>query len=153
MGSANIEEFNLAIAGEVALREFLVGEADGMRGVDAAGLVKSMDSLLPEVDRAVLTDEYGADMVATFDEGLRYGVDGWLDDDLAMTRPWGFDLNDIAVPTFIWPGSADLMVPFAHGQWLATNATGAVTHLRDGEGHLSITTTMSEMLDELVATL
>jgi pimeloyl-ACP methyl ester carboxylesterase len=153
MGAANIEEFGLALAGEVELREFLGREADAMRGVDAAGLIQAMDSLLPDVDRAVLTDEYGEDVVASFDEGLRNGVDGWLDDDLAMTRHWGFELSDIAVPAFIWQGSADLMVPFAHGQWLAATVPGAVARLREGEGHLSITTMMSAMLDELVATL
>jgi pimeloyl-ACP methyl ester carboxylesterase len=123
-----------------------------MRGADAAMLIEGMSTLLPEVDRAVFTDEFGEDLAANFNEGLRLGVDGWLDDDLAFTLPWGFDIADVAVPTFLWQGSEDLMVPFAHGQWLAEQIPGVTAHLLDGEGHLSIGVgALDSMLDELVA--
>ena len=53
----------------------------------------------------------------------------------------------------IWQGSADLMVPFAHGQWLAKHVPGAVAHLEEGEGHLSVGVgSLDRMLDELTAT-
>jgi pimeloyl-ACP methyl ester carboxylesterase len=154
MGDQNIEEFELAATGEARLREWLTVEAAGIRDADVAGIVKSMHTLLPDVDRAVITDEYGEDLLASFNEALRTGVDGWVDDDLAFARPWGFDVTDLAVPAFIWQGSADLMVPFSHGQWLAAHIPGAVVHLEEGQGHLSITVgAIGAMLDELVATL
>ena len=84
-----------------------------------------MATLLPDVDRALLTEDFGDALAANMHEGLRLGVDGWLDDDLAFTRPWGFDLGAITVPTAIWQGSEDLMVPFAHGVWLAEHVAGA----------------------------
>jgi pimeloyl-ACP methyl ester carboxylesterase len=81
-------------------------------------------------------------------------VDGWVDDDLAFTEPWGFSLDEISAPTFLWQGSADLMVPFAHGQWLAAHIRGVTPHLLAGEGHLSVTVgALGQMLDELVTTL
>ena len=53
--------------------------------------------------------------------------------------------------TMIWQGSADLMVPFPHGQWLASQLRGASAHLEEGEGHLSIGLgALDRMLDELV---
>jgi len=108
--------------------------------------------LLPDVDRAVLTGEFGDDMAASFREAVRVSVDGWLDDDLAFTRGWGFGLEEITVPTMIWQGSADLMVPFAHGQWLASQLPGASVHLEEGEGHLSVGIgALGRMLDELVS--
>jgi pimeloyl-ACP methyl ester carboxylesterase len=55
------------------------------------------------------------------------------------------------VPTMIWQGSADLMVPFSHGQWLASQLPGASAHLEEGEGHLSVGLgAFDRMLDELV---
>ncbi len=111
-----------------------------------------MESLLPDVDRAVLTDEFADDLLAGFAEGLAPGVDGWLDDDLAFAKDWGFGLGEIAVPTMLWQGSLDLMVPFAHGRWFAGRVPNTVAHLEEGEGHLSIGLgAVDRMLDELVS--
>jgi pimeloyl-ACP methyl ester carboxylesterase len=91
-------------------------------------------------------------MAAVFHEGLRVGVDGWLDDDLAFVKPWGFSLAEVSVPTLLWQGTADLMVPAGHGQWLAERIPGVVAHIEDGEGHLSIGIgSIDRMLQELVA--
>jgi pimeloyl-ACP methyl ester carboxylesterase len=59
-----------------------------------------------------------------------------------------------AVPVFLWQGSADLMVPFDHGRWLARHVPGVTAHLEDGEGHLSIGVgALDRMLDELLTVL
>jgi pimeloyl-ACP methyl ester carboxylesterase len=103
------------------------------------------------VDRAILTDEFGKDMAIDFHEALRVGVEGWLDDDLAFLRPWGFDLEEVRVPTLLWQGSLDLMVPFAHGEWLSNHLSNVTTHLVEGEGHLSVgVSALEAMLDELI---
>jgi len=154
MGEQNIEEFGLALRGEQATRPNLEAEAAGLANTDAAGLIEEMATLLPDVDRAVLAGQWGQDLAASYAEGLGTGVDGWVDDDLAFVAGWGFELAEIAVPTFVWQGSADLMVPFAHGRWLAAHIPGATAHLQHGEGHLSIEAGgLDRMLDELVATL
>jgi pimeloyl-ACP methyl ester carboxylesterase len=151
MGAANVAEFSAAAGGEDQLRPYLLHEREQLKDVTAAGIIASLDSLLPDVDRAVLTGEFGEDIAANIREALRTGVEGWLDDDLAFTRPWGFDLDEITVPTMIWQGIADLMVPFAHGQWLASRLTGATAHLEQAEGHLSISLgALDRMLGELV---
>ena len=83
---------------------------------------------------------------------MSHSVDGWLDDDLAFVRPWGFAPSDVTVPTYLWQGSDDLMVPFAHGEWLAERIPGVTAHLEQGEGHLSIGLgAMERMFDELLA--
>ena len=52
-------------------------------------------------------------------------------------RSWGFDIGSITVPTLVYQGRADAMVPYAHGEWLATHVPGAEAHLTDGDGHLT----------------
>jgi len=152
MGEDNVVEFGAALQGEPQLRAFLDELRPQLEAATVADILASMASLLPAVDRAVVTDEFGEDLVAGFHEALRGGVDGWLDDDLAFTRPWGFELEEISIPVTLWQGSADLMVPFAHGQWLSSRVPGITAHLETGEGHLSVGLgALDRMLDELVA--
>lgn len=161
MGEDNVEEFGLALAGEDDVRPWLAEQAAAMRGTTPAQLVESMASILPEVDRAAVLGargvQLGEDLVASFAEALRPGVDGWLDDDLAFTRPWGFDLDGLVsreVPTFVWQGEVDLMVPPSHGRWLAARLTHARSHLLPDEGHLSISLGhLEQMIADLAATI
>ena len=152
MGYDNIVEISTALKGEHQLRPYLLDQREQLKDATDADLVASLDTVLPDVDRAVLTGEFGEDDAANFREALRTGVEGWLEDDIAITRPWGFGLEEIAVPVMIWQGSADLMVPFSHGQWLASQLPGASAHLEEGEGHLSVALgALDRMLDELVS--
>lgn len=151
MGEENLTEFGAAAAGEQVLRPYLEEVGDQVKDATVAHIISSLDTLLPEGDVAVLTDEFGEDMAAAFREALRIGIDGWLDDDLAFVEEWGFDLSEIAVPTSVWQGSEDLMVPFAHGRWLSTHVPGISAHLEQGQGHLSIALgSLDRMLDELI---
>jgi pimeloyl-ACP methyl ester carboxylesterase len=151
MGQENVVEFSAALLGEDQLRPYLLHEREQLKDITAAGIIGSLETLLPDADRAVLTGEFGEDIAASFREAVRPGVEGWLEDDMAFTRSWGFELAEISVPTMIWQGSADLMVPFAHGQWLASQLPGAAAHLEEEEGHLSVGLgALDRMLDELV---
>ena len=152
MGEENIAEFSAATGGEAQLRPYLRRGREQLKDVTAADVAASLETLLCGADRAVLTGEFAQDLAASFREAVRTGVEGWLGDDLAFTSPWGFALEEISVPALIWQGSADLMVPFAHGQWLASHLPGAVAHLEPGEGHLSVALgAVDRMLDELIA--
>ena len=64
------------------------------------------------------------------------GVWGWVDDDLAFIRPWGFDVTEIGVRVLVRYGSTDVLVPPAHGKWLAENVPGSVVKVDDVAGHL-----------------
>ena len=148
MGADNIEEFRLALQGEAALRPFVMKHREALKDADAAALVHDLATLLPEVDRRVLTSDVGADAVAGMVGGVQV-PDAWIDDDLAFARHWGFEVGDLAVPTYVWQGSEDMMVPFGHGEWLAEHVPGAVAHLEQGEGHFSIAIgALGRMLDE-----
>ncbi|KAA1427604.1 alpha/beta fold hydrolase [Nocardioides antri] len=151
MGADNITEFNLALQGEDALLPFLEKERGEILEADAEGVIRTLDTLLPDVDRAVLSGELGEDIIRNLQGGVQE-LYGWCDDDLAFTKDWGFDLAGIRVPTYLWQGSADLMVPFHHGEWLAAQIPGVVPHLELGEGHFSLQVRLFEqMVDELLA--
>jgi hypothetical protein len=152
MGEDNIIEFRTVLAGGATLRPLLETAAAELRQVTAEGLITQMNTLLPPIDRAQLTGQLGEDFAATFRESVRTGMDGSVDDDLAFATPWGFALDEITIPALLWQGSADLMLPCAHGQWLARHIPTVVAHLEDGEGHLSIGVGgMGRMLEALLA--
>lgn len=64
------------------------------------------------------------------------GVGGWVDDGLAFTQPWGFDVSAISVPVLIRYGLTDVLVPPAHGEWLAANVPGCIVEVEDTAGHM-----------------
>jgi pimeloyl-ACP methyl ester carboxylesterase len=150
MGPENVEEFHAAVAGEQTLRPWLESASAGLGHIDAAGVVAALGGLLPPVDVAALTGERAEHFAASMRQALAGGVDGWLDDDLAFVRSWGFAPAEITVPVAVWQGDLDAMVPFAHGRWLAEHLPTAVPHLLPGEGHLSIGL---DRLDEIVGDL
>jgi pimeloyl-ACP methyl ester carboxylesterase len=151
MGEDNVEEFGAALQGEASIRAWLEAARPELAAITAEQIVESMTSLLPPADVAALTGEFATELAAAFRHALSHGIEGWLDDDLAFTRPWGFEMADVVTPTLVWQGSDDLMVPFAHGEWLAAHLPRVTSHLEPGEGHLSITLgAIDRMLDELV---
>ncbi|OAQ65217.2 valacyclovir hydrolase [Pochonia chlamydosporia 170] len=154
-GEDNVNEFNAALQGEDAIRQFCEGERPGMIKGDASDLVAAMSSILPDVDKKALleNDTLGQFLVDNIREGLKINSDGWIDDDLAFIQPWGFDLNEIKVPVLLYQGSEDKMVPFAHGEWLAKHIPSEFckAHLLQGQGHISIVLGQLEaMLDGLL---
>ena len=68
--------------------------------------------------------------------GLAPSAAGWIDDLLAFTKPWGFEVKDIRVPVLLTYGRTDVLVPPAHGDWLARNIPGAIAWVDEEAGHM-----------------
>lgn len=137
MDPVNVKEFGWALEGEDRLAVEL-GQKNRRRreqvAVDPASVLDDFD--LPESDKKVLRREDWAELMReSWIEQTRNGVWGWVDDDLALVSPWGFDPAAIAVPTQVWYGTHDVMVPPQHGEWLARTVPGAIVRLSEG-GHL-----------------
>jgi pimeloyl-ACP methyl ester carboxylesterase len=121
--------FLLARQGEQYLRPRLIE-----RGREVIAALEAADEAANEaVDEG--TDEGGSPgRLARLRASLLGGLDGWVDDDLAVVRPWGFDVRAVTVPVTIWYGSADYRSPRTHADWLMANVPGAQGREYDG-GH------------------
>jgi pimeloyl-ACP methyl ester carboxylesterase len=150
MGEENVEEFTAAMKGEEALTAWLEVNAPATFSVTADQVAEVLGTLAPPVDRAALTGDVAERAAAGFRHAGHQGIVGWLHDDLAMARPWGFSVGDITVPVSVWQGTEDMMVPFRHAEWLAEHVPGARVHLEDGEGHISLRAQMPRILDDLI---
>jgi pimeloyl-ACP methyl ester carboxylesterase len=152
MGQENLDEMGAAAVGEAELRAYLDLEGAQLAAVTGPELNAAFGDLVSQPDRDALTGEFAEFMAAGVREALAPGVDGWLDDDLAFVRDWGFDLASIRVPVTVWQGEQDRFVPLAHGAWLAANVPSAKARLEPDHGHLSLVlTAYGEILDELIA--
>jgi pimeloyl-ACP methyl ester carboxylesterase len=149
MGAENVDEYTLAAAHPEKLWDVIEPQAPTLAGVTGPQVAEMLSGLTDEVDRAALTGEFAEVSASNFRRAVINGVGGWHDDDLAFTRPWGFDLAAITVQVSVWQGAHDLMVPFAHGEWLAATIPTAKAHLYPDEGHLSLAAQMPRILADL----
>jgi len=151
MTDSNIEEFGAAIAGRTDLLALLAPVADAIRA-DPAAMLASLEAELSDADRRAMADPaLRAMLLESFAESVRAGVTGWVDDDLAFCHPWGFEPADIAIPTLLWHGEADLLVPPAHTRWLADRIPAATLVIRADAGHMHALAALPEVIDWLVA--
>ncbi len=119
--------------GRQALARFYDPEVENLRSADVDGFMSAVGE-----DPATATPEQRATaayVLHAIQEGLRPGRDGWLDDGLAMVRPWGFEPADVRQPVAVWHSEDDRMVAIEHGRRLAAAIPNAEPFLVDGLGH------------------
>jgi pimeloyl-ACP methyl ester carboxylesterase len=138
MGDSNIDEFDAVLAGETALRPLLDRDRAEMLAAAPNELVTVWESLLGDEDRAVLSEEFAAYILAAGALGLRDGVDGWLDDNLAFVESWGFAPESVNRPVLLLHGADDRFVPVSHGRWLAARIPGVEARITEADGHLTL---------------
>lgn len=138
MDPMNVKEFGWAESGEDVLTVELEREhAEMLQRVSVDPATVLGDFELSDSDRAQLArPEVMQVMRESTVELAANGVWGWVDDDLALTRPWGFELDEIAVSVLVRYGATDVLVPPVHGEWLAAHIPGCTVAVDDGAGHL-----------------
>ncbi|HEY6763017.1 MAG TPA: alpha/beta fold hydrolase [Baekduia sp.] len=154
MGADNVAEFRAATRGEAALVAHLGDGPSQLADVSAEELVPAIKSVLSGVDASVFTDALAVNWVRVLHHGLAPGAGGWIDDDLAFLGDWGFDLRAPRpddVPVEIWHGRHDLMVPPAHGEWLAAHIPGASFTFFEEEGHVSLFERQMSLIYDAIA--
>jgi pimeloyl-ACP methyl ester carboxylesterase len=150
MGEENVTEFSAAVAGVEQLMDYLDGEAADMATITGPEVADGFGDLASPADKAAATGGFADYLAASYRASVRTGTAGWRDDDLAFIRDWGFPAAAPAgaAPVSVWQGDEDRMVPFAHGQWLASQIPAARTHFATGAGHMNLP--FGEVFAELV---
>lgn len=136
MDPKNVRRFRAAQQGREAGAEELgpdLEEIAQQARTDPGNVFADME--LPESDRAVLR-ELGSSIAAGFAEAARQGPWGFVDDFIAIGRPWGFDPSDASAPVIIEYGRTDVNVPPSHGDWLAAHVPHVEVRVHEEAGHL-----------------
>ncbi len=137
-GEANVAEYCAALDGPEQLDRFLAPLREELLKGDPEAMAKVLETMLPPVDKAVLSGELGDFLATSMKEGIKPGHEGWKEDDLAFVSDWGFRPADVSLPLLLWQGREDKMVPFAHDVWLAEHVPGVETRLSQEDGHLTL---------------
>jgi pimeloyl-ACP methyl ester carboxylesterase len=110
--AGNVAEFTAAQKGEAAIRPIATQERATTLERLAAGRADFFgDSYeVSNADKAQMAKhlERVSDHLGN---ALVHGADGWVDDDIAFTKPWGFDVSTITVPVYLTYGRTDNLVP------------------------------------------
>lgn len=107
---------------------------------------------MPPCDRAVVTHlDMRAMFVAMLMEPWRQGVDGMYSDIMAVSRPWGFAVEDIAGEIKLWYGAADPIIRAEMTQHLIDALPRCTATCYPHEGHLILFAHWAEILMALTA--
>jgi pimeloyl-ACP methyl ester carboxylesterase len=109
---------------------------------------------VPRSDRMVLIRaEVRANLRAALKEGLRPGIDGARQDLRLFCAPWGLLLQQIDVPTVLWQGSDDTLVPPGAAYHLAETLPNCRLDVLQGGGHYWVFGEFERVLDVIQAAL
>jgi pimeloyl-ACP methyl ester carboxylesterase len=94
----------------------------------------------PEVREACIRSEV---------EAFRPGLRGLAWDTRLLTRPWGFRLEDIRVPVYLWHGTADNLATVAMARYIGGKIPGCKITICENEAHLLLFPHWEETLTQL----
>lgn len=140
------------------------GDLDGLRALlerlrdesleDPVASIRSIMDLAPEADRVVMADlQWQAGHAVASREALRQGVDGWIDEAVAIILPWDdIDLSAVKTSVTWWHSPSDANAPMSAALRLVDSLPNArMVWFGEDEGHLAHYHREGEILDELLA--
>ncbi|MBZ0294880.1 MAG: alpha/beta hydrolase [Anaerolineae bacterium] len=93
-------------------------------------------SALCESDRAIFHEEAFRKMwLTSILDTFRQGSGAFIDDVMALSRPWRFKCRDIAIPVFLWHGEQDRIAPSKMGHYLDEMIPACTATFYPDEGH------------------
>jgi pimeloyl-ACP methyl ester carboxylesterase len=136
MTQSNIDEFKAALVGPEVIAAYLAPYVETLRTRPEA-LLDELATELPQPDQETIArPEVREMLLESWHEATRQGAAGWMDDDIAFTKTWGFDLAKVAADVCIWQGELDVLSPQAHGRRVAEQLPNAMFELVEARGHM-----------------
>jgi len=146
MSARNVDWYRMAERGLGPYTAYVAEEMNRSRA-DPDTFVPYEHPGLPRADKKVVSDFGIRELFSeNFSEGLRWSVDGWIDDNIAIVNPWGFDPARITVPVLLWHGTEDIFSPVDHSRWLAMEIPQAELRLVEGSAHFSAVEVLPSVL-------
>ena len=113
-------------------------------------LLNEIAAQVTALDRRIIMDVSIREQLAdTYQEALRAGPYGWIDDVLALSSEWGFALDPITCPVLLWHGEDDTFSPVSHARWLAEKIDHAEIHVEPNAAHFKAVEILPDLLSWL----
>jgi pimeloyl-ACP methyl ester carboxylesterase len=148
----NVAADGLARAGDrIGLRILLDGARAAILADPIAGFGEIMESA-PEEDREIMADPaWQVGFGRGLGEALAPGVDGWVDEALALDGDWSdIDLDAVTTSVTWWHSDSDRNCPISSAQRLVGRLPNARLVVWEGGGHLTAYRREPQILDELL---
>ncbi len=84
-------------------------------------------------------------------EAFRPGLRGLAWEACLLTRPWGFRLEDICLPVYLWHGTADDQATIPMARYVAGQIPGCKITVCENEAHLLLFPHWEEILAQLIS--
>ena len=146
MAQENHDEFGASLQGEEVIQQWFIDNASAFKSVGGAEIREAFGGLISDADKKSMEGSFADVLAAAIRSGIAVSFDGWVDDDVAFTKPWGFELSAITKPVKIWQGDKDFMVPHAHSRWLAKHIPTAELTFIPGQGHVTLLVDYTEQV-------
>jgi pimeloyl-ACP methyl ester carboxylesterase len=140
------------------------GDLDGLRKLlepvrtatleDPIASFRAVMDRAPAADRAVMSDpQWQAGFAIALVEALRPGLDGWVDEAVALASPWDdIDLHSVRTSVTWWHAPKDANAPLSAAARVIEQMPDArLVLFGEDEGHLAAYHREGEILDELLA--
>jgi pimeloyl-ACP methyl ester carboxylesterase len=112
-----------------------------------------MQRVAPADRSVLLRGEVKANLQVALREGLRPGIAGARQDLRLFCAPWGLRFKELDVPTVIWQGSDDTIVPAGAAYHLAETLPNCRLDVIQGGGHYWVFGEFHRVLDAVQAAL
>jgi pimeloyl-ACP methyl ester carboxylesterase len=110
-----------------------------------------LEKILSLRDKEILRDPHVLDILEeSYQRAFKQGALAIVGEAQRMRQKWRIDDWRFPFPVRIYHGSADLLVPPIHSQWLHDRSAGSTLRLFPGEGHYSLPIArLSDILAEI----